>query len=181
MPDHTVERCYLLYPELRNPYHASPGPPDPWEDLEEARRNHDDPPPRLMRRIKDAEALAFDQAPPEVQRHAQWQRIQGWDPSRRTYFTLPMYGAAVERPVRYTDNPFNQPRAQVAYEAFDTSGDMLMCSSGCPSGYECSLEHWVREVVNHDGLYKFSDRSEDAFAGIMVQGFVNPAASFEIY
>lgn len=181
MPDHSFERCYLLYPELRNPYHASPAPSDPWADFEEARRDRHDPPPRVMRRIKDAETLAFDQAPPDVQRHAKWQRIQGWDLARQTYFTLPVYGALVDRPVRYTDNPFNQARAQPAYEAFDTSGDSIMCSCGFPAGYECNLEHWVREVVDHDGLFGFSDRSEDAFGMIMSQGLVNPAATFEIY
>lgn len=136
MPDHCFERCYLLYPELRNPYHASPAPSDPWADLEEARRDHHDPPLRTMRRIKDAEALAFDQAPPEVQRHAKWQRMQGWNPARQTYFTLPVYGAVVDRPLRCADNPFSRARAQPAYELFDSSGDAVMCSV---SGFHTQL------------------------------------------
>jgi hypothetical protein len=182
MPDHTVERCYLLNPELRNPYHESPKPQDPWTDLANARKDNKDPLPRVVKRIRDAEALAFDSTPPEVQRHAKVQRIQGWSPERQTYFTLPMYGAVVDRPVKYNNNnPFNQALNRPAYEAFDTSGDTVMCSCGLPEGYECNLEHWVREAVEHEGLLRFSDRSENAFGRIMREGLVNPASTFEIY
>lgn len=182
MPDHTIERCYLLNPDLRNPYHESLRPQDPWVDFANARKDNNDPSPRVMKRIRDAEALAFETTPEDIQRHSKVRRIQGWYPERQTYFTLPMYGAVVDRPVKYNnDNPFNQPLNLPAYEAFDTSGDTIMCSCGLPEGYECNLQHWVREAVETDGLYKFSYVSGNAFGGIMREGLVNPAATFEIY
>lgn len=183
MPDHTLDRCYVLNPELRNPFHNSQKSQDPFEELAIARRHHNSdgaPPPRLLRRIKDAESLAFDRTPPEIQRHDKIQRIQGWYPARQAYVTLPMYGAVVDQLVKYNDNVFNQPLPVPTYRAFDTSSDVVMCSCSFTEGYECNLEHWVREVIQHDGRFGFSDRSENAFTRIMREGFVDPGATFEI-
>jgi hypothetical protein len=182
MPDHTIDRCYLINPDLRNPYHESPKPPDPWVDFANARRDNSEPVPRVLKRIRHAEALALETTPEDIQRHFKARRIQGWYPERRTYFTLPLYGAVVDRPIRYNSgNPFNQPLDIPMYEAFDTSGDTVMCSCGLAQGYECILERCVRDVVETDGLYKFSQAAADACREIMSQGLVNPAATYEIY
>lgn len=180
MPDHTIEGCYVLNPELRNPFHNSQKPQDPLEELAHARRHNDEPPPpRLLRRIKEAESLAFNLTPPEIQRHDKVQRIQGWYPARQAHVTLPIYGAVVERLVNYNDNVFNRPLPVPTHGAFDTSGDTVMCSCSFTEGY-CHLEHWVREAIQEEGRLRFSDKSEKAFTRIMREGIIDPGATFEI-
>ncbi|KKY30875.1 hypothetical protein UCDDA912_g09189 [Diaporthe ampelina] len=183
MPDHTADACYLLKPDLQNPFtHQGQQP-------QQARRrgggdNNDKPPPpprRLTQRIKEAEALARGLMPQNILRCQKVRRVQGWHQARQTYFTLPLYGAAVERPVRHSQNPFHQPMPQVAYEAYDTSGDTVMCSCGQLEGFECSLEHWVRKAVDKDKPLTFSDRSEEGYMRIMQDGLVDDGDIGMIY
>lgn len=190
MPDHTVEACYVLNPEMQNPFHHQQAQQQqqqqPWNGGGGNNNNNDNdkapPPPRLTQRIKEAEALARGLMPQNIRRHQKVRRVQGWHPARQTYFTLPLYGASVVRPGRHSgQNPFHQPGPQVAYEAYDTLGDTVMCSCGQPEGFECSLEHWVRKAVEKDKPLRFSDRAEEGYMKIMRDALVDPSDAGVIY
>ncbi|KAG6359632.1 hypothetical protein INS49_013155 [Diaporthe citri] len=188
MPNHDIDACYLLHPELTNPYHQPQQQPPQWfqpvdSDNDSNNKAPPPPPPRLMQRIRQAEALGLELTPQGIRHHPKVRRIQGWHPARQTYITLPLYGAAVARPVWHSQNPFAQPTCQVAYEAYDTSGDMVMCSCSCPDDFECKLQQWVRRAVERDEstLYTFTDKSAQAFGKILEDGLVDMADIGIIY
>lgn len=179
MPNHQIDACYLLHPELTNPYHQPQQQPPQW--AQPANKGNDNsnnktpPPPRLTQRIRQAEAAGLALTPEGIRHHPKVRRIQGWHPERQTYITLPLYGAAVARPVYHSQNPFTQPTYQVAYEAYDAHGDAVMCTCACPEGFECKLQQWVRKAVDKDKHLYFSDRAEEGFGRIMQDGLVDLA------
>lgn len=188
MPGHDVDGCYLLHPHLTNPF-LQPQQQQPWggRPADEV-HGHDDsdktpPPARLAQRIRQAESAGLEFTPEGIRHHPKVRRVQGWHPARQTYFTLPLYGAAVARPVRHsTQNPFAQPTYQVAYEAYDASGDAVMCTCGCPEGFECQLQQWVRKAVEkQDRPIRFSGRAEEGYGRIMRDGLVDTADIAWIY
>lgn len=194
MPGHDVDGCYLLRPELTNPFHqpqqqpawgARPAQEDGHNDYYDYDSDDKTPPPaRLGQRIRQAEELALELTPEGIRHHPKVRRVQGWHPARQTYFTLPLYGAAVARPVRHnTTNPFAQPTYQVAYEAYDASGDAVMCTCGRPEGFECQLQQWARKAVEEkkDKPLFFSGRAEEGYGRIMRDGLVDTADIAQIY
>lgn len=191
MPNHDVDSCYLLHPELTNPFLQPQQQPPQWgQPAADGGYNNDDnynnngpPPARLTQRIRDAEALGLELTPEGIRRHPKVRRIQGWHPARQRYFTLPLYGAAVERPVCHNpQNPFAQPTSQVAYEAYDAEGDTVMCTCSCPVDFECHLQHWVRKAVeNNKKPIRFSGDSEEGWGRIMRDGLIDTASMGEIY
>ncbi|KAI7776992.1 hypothetical protein LA080_004218 [Diaporthe eres] len=182
MPNHQIDECYLLHPQLTNPYHQPQQHPPQWAQPadEDDDNNKTPPPPRLTQRIRQAEAVGLELTPEGIRHHPKVRRIQGWHPERQTYITLPLYAAAVARPVYHSQNPFAQPTYQVAYEAYDASGDAVMCTCACPEGFECKLQQWVGKVVDNKGLY-FSNRDEEGFGRILQDGLVDTADIAMIY
>lgn len=170
MPGHSVEDCYVLHPQHKNPYH------DPHEQLTRKRvwtGPEDDKAPvpaRLASRIKEAEALGRELVPEEINWHPKVRRIQGWYPAYQTYYTLPLYGTAIPRPVWKSDNPFAKPTYEVSYELHDSAGDTVMCSCECAEDHECELQMWVRKAVERDRPLRFSDEQADAFMRMMKDG-----------
>lgn len=190
MPNHDVDSCYLLHPELTNPFLQPQQQPPQWgQPAADGGYNNDNnnnngpPPARLTQRIRDAEALGLELTPEGIRRHPKVRRVQGWHPARQRYFTLPLYGAAVLRPVCHNpQNPFAQPTPQVAYEAYDAEGDAVMCTCSCPEDFECHLQHWVRKAVeNNKRPIRFSGESEEGWGRIMLDGLIDTADMGEIY
>lgn len=186
MPNHNIDGCYLLHPELTNPFlqpqqQQQPQWAQPAGKGKDGSINNKTPPPaRLTQRIRQAEAAGLELTPQEIRHHPKVRRVQGWSAARQTYLTLPLYAAAVARPVWHSENPFAQPTYQVAYEAYDASGDAVMCTCGCPEGFECKLQQWARKAVEKDKIW-FSDRAEEGFGMIMRDGWVDPADIGIIY
>ncbi|KAK2615005.1 hypothetical protein N8I77_001784 [Diaporthe amygdali] len=157
MPGHEVKLCFVLNPALM------PSQPGGGENKELR-----DPPPRLRNKIQKQEMMGRGAMPEGIHKLTRVRRIQGWSPARKAYYTLPLYAVAVNKPTTFANMPI------VSYEAYDPSGDTVMCYCDYPKdGHHCHLQHWVKRAVDKGKDIKFDQDSEEAFGRIMAQSHID--------